>query len=195
MITRMLAYTAALALPATALAQTLNNVTVEPAQIQAGGSTTITVNFEPQDNINCGLRLHFGDGTTQDYKINQKRDLALKVPRAYSRPGTYQVMAEPKTVGLLLKCGGKNQGAVLKVAAPAQAAAPAESKAAARVRSAEASPCPEGWTLDRRSAKKKDGSFTCKAPTAGTKPPARITCPGDLTYFENVRKGVMGCRP
>lgn len=195
MITRMLAYTVALALPATALAQTLNSVTVEPAQIQAGDSVTITVNFEPQDNINCGLRLHFGDGTTQDYKINQRRDLSLRVPRAYRNAGEYQIMAEPKTVGLLLKCSGKNQGALLKVAAPAPAAAPApKATAAPKSAAASSSQCPDGWKLDKKSVRKKTGAFTCQA-APGTKITARLSCPDDLTYFENRRKGLMGCRP
>ena len=126
MIKRIFALVAALALPAFAGAQTLSEIKVEPAEIRAGESVKITVNFETEGGINCGLRLHLGDGTTVDYKINQQKDLSLTVPRAYAKAGDYRIMAEPKTVGTLLKCGGKNQTALLKVAAPpAQAGAPA----------------------------------------------------------------------
>lgn len=194
MIKRILAVTAALALPAAALAQTLIGVKVEPAEIRVGESVNITVSFETEGGINCGLRLHFGDGATTDYRINQQRDLALAVPHTYARAGDYRIMAEPKTVGTLLKCNGKNQGAVLKVAAPAPAAPAAATPPAAKPKSASASPCPEGWTLDKKSVKKKTGAFTCRA-APGTRPSARVSCPGELTYFENIRKGVMGCRP
>lgn len=187
MIKRILALAITLALPAAGMAQTLTGVKVEPAEIRAGESAKITVNFESEGAINCGLRLHFGDGAAIDYKINQQRDLSLAVPRAYTKAGEYRIMAEPKTVGLLLKCNGKNQAALLKVSSGTAAAAP---KAAA----AAAAQCPEGWTLDSKSAKRKDGSFTCRA-TPGTKITTRLSCPGDLTYFENTRKGLMGCRP
>jgi hypothetical protein len=186
MIKRIVALTVAIALPAAATAQTLRDVKVEPAEIRPGESVMITVNFDAEGTINCGLRLHFGEGAAVDYKINQQRDLSLAVPRAYAKPGEYRIMAEPKTVGLLLKCNGKNQVASLKVSSGATAAPKAAAAGAAR--------CPEGWSLDRKSARRKDGSFTCHA-APGTKVSAKLSCPGDLTYFENTRKGVIGCRP
>lgn len=186
MIRRILAYTLALALPATGLAQTLTGVKVEPAEIKAGDSAKITVSFSAEDSINCGLRLHFGDGVPGNYKINQQKDLNLVVTRAYPKAGDYRIMAEPKTVGLLLKCGGKNQTAMLRVGGPSAGA----SKAAA----AAGPQCPEGWTLDSKSVRKKTGAFTCQG-KPGTKPSRSLTCPEDLSYFENQRKGLAGCRP
>ena len=53
--------------------------------------------------------------------------------------------------------------------------------------------CPAGWTLNSKSVSKKTGAFTCQA-APGTKP-VKVSCPGDLSYFENERKGLMGCRP
>ncbi len=211
MIRNLLAITAGLALPALGFAQTLTGVTVEPAQITAGESVKVTVNFDVESSINCGLRLHFGEGPTVDYKINQKKDVPLVVPRAYRSAGDFRIMAEPKTVGTLLKCNGKNQTTLLKVAAPApapvasapeakKAAAPEKKKAAAKPAVAPkktakaASRCPNGWTLNEKSDDRKTGAFTCEA-KPGTKVARRLTCPGDLTYFENSKKGVLGCRP
>lgn len=195
MINRLIAIAAALALPAGALAQTLTEVKVEPAEIRAGESVKITVNFETERAISCGLRLHLGDGTTIDYKINQQKDLSLTVPHTYAKAGDYRIMAEPKTVGTLLKCNGKNQTTALKVAAPAATAGPAMTpRAAAALKAAAAAQCPEGWTLDKKSIRNKTGAYTCRA-APGTKLAGRPSCPGDLTYFENVKKGVMGCRP
>lgn len=208
MIKYLLAITAGLALPALVLAQTLTGVTVEPAQITAGESVKVTVNFDVEGGINCGLRLHFGEGPTVDYKINQKKDVPLVVPRAYGRAGDFRIMAEPKTVGTLLKCNGRNQTTLLKVAAAApapvasapeakKAAAPETKKAAAKPAEAPrkaASRCPDGWTLNKKSDDAKTGAFTCEA-KPGTKVARRLSCPGDLTYFENSKKGMLGCRP
>ena len=190
MIKRMLVLVAAAMLPAAAQAQTLTGVKVEPAQITAGETVKVTVNFDVEGGaINCGLRIHFGDGNTVDYKINQKKDVPLVVPRTYGTAGDYRIMAEPKTVMPILKCLGKNQAATLKVFA---AAAPAE-KGGRPARPARASPqCPEGWTLDRKSVK-KSGAYTCRA-ASGT-PAVKLACPADLGYFENVKKGLIGCRP
>jgi hypothetical protein len=104
-------------------------------------------------------------------------------------------MAEGKSQGpLLAGCGGKNQEAFIKVQAPAPAAAakPAASKPAAA--SAAAPKCPEGWTLDSKSVNRKTGAYTCTA-KAGTKPPAaKLDCTGDTGYFENAKRGQLGCR-
>ena len=192
MIKRIVAFTAALALSAVGMAQTLTGLKVEPAEIKAGDTATVTVGFSVTGGINCGLRVFFGDGPGIDYKINQQKDVPLVVPHIYSKPGEFTLMAQPQNHGTLLKCEGKSQYAKVKVAG-VMAAAP-KSGAGAPKSSADAAQCPEGWTLDSKSAKRKDGSFTCKA-AAGTKPATRVTCPGDLTYFENVRKGILGCRP
>jgi len=184
MIKRVLVLAAAALLPVGAQAQTLTGVKVEPAQIMAGETVKVTVNFDVDTAINCGLRIHFGDGNTVDYKINQKKDVPLVVPRTYAKPGDYRIMAEPKTVMPIMKCMGSNQATTLKVSAVA--AAPAQ-------KSGKASPqCPEGWKLDKKTVK-KSGAYTCRAPS-GT-PAVKLSCPADLGYFENVRKGQIGCRP
>ncbi len=194
MITHKFVLTLALALPTTALAQLLTGVTVDPSEIQAGGAARITVNFDVEGPINCGLRVHFGDGTTGDYKINQTKDVPLVVTYTYSKAGDYRIMAEPKTVGTLLKCGGRNQLAMVKVAAVPAVVAPTPTVASPKPAAAAGSRCPEGWKLDRKSVNKKTGAFTCRA-APGTMTPGKLACPGDLTYFENEKKGVLGCRP
>jgi hypothetical protein len=191
-------------LPAAAHAQFVTSIKLEPPQIQAGQETKITVNFDKPEP-NCGLRLHFGDGVTRDFKINQKKDVPLVVTYKYDKAGDFRVMTEPKREGMIGGCGRKNVEAFIKVAAAPAAAAPAaaapakaapakaKAKAAPAKAAAPAPECPGGWTLDKASVR-KNGAYTCKAP-AGTKlPQARGSCPGDLTYFENEKKGLLGCR-
>jgi len=191
---RRFAFAVALALPAAAWAQFIANVTVEPAQLKPGETAKITVNFDLAGSkaANCGLRLHYGDGTTQDFKINQTKDVPLVTTRSWSAPGDFRVMAEGKAQGALMAgCGGKNQEFFVKVAAPPAAAKPAAKPATA---GAAAPRCPDGWTLDAKSVNRKTGAYTCAA-KAGTKPPAaKLECPGDTGYFENAKRGQLGCR-
>jgi len=136
MIRRAFVLVCIAALPLAAWGQLLANVKLEPQEIKPGASVKITVNFDVTGGINCGLRVHFGDGNTQDYKVNQKKDVPLVVTRQYAQAGEYRVKAEPKTIGLLGGCGGRNQETVLKVVAPpapppvAAAPAPAAQKTA-----------------------------------------------------------------
>ena len=185
-------------LPAAAHAQFVTGIKLEPPQIQAGQETKITVNFNTP-TPNCGLRLHFGDGVTRDFKINQRKDVPLVVTYKYDKAGEFRVMTEPKREGMMAACGRKNEEAFIKVAAAPAAAAPAAAakapahKAAPAKAAAVAPQCPGGWALDKASVR-KNGAYTCKAQAGAKLPQARGNCPGDLTYFENEKKGVLGCR-
>lgn len=195
MLHRILAIATAALLPIPAAGQLVAGIKVEPAQVRPGDNVKITVNFDVSGGINCGLRVHFGDGNTQDYKINQQKDVPLVVARQYAKAGEFRVKAEPKTQGMTMKCGGKNQGATLRVVAPAAPVATAAAVAGKQAAPAPASQCPPDWTLVPKSANRKTGAFTCTA-KAGTKlPDARLTCPGELSYFENAKKRQLGCKP
>ena len=186
---RQLTFAAAMLFCAAAAAQTLAGIKLEPAGAKVGEPVTITGSFTNADSPNCNVRLHFGDGQTQDFKINQLKDVPLVATRSYAKAGQYQVMLEPKTALPTLKCVGNNQTAMLTVAAPMPAAAPMAKLAAA------APSCPEGWKLDAKSINKKSGAFTCTARIGTPLPLARLECPGPLGYFENKSRGQLGCRP
>lgn len=175
-------------LPGLAAAQTLTGVTAEPKDVRAGQPVTITSTFEDFENPNCGLRLHFGDGQQTDYKVNQPKDLPLVVTHTYDKPGSYEIMAEPKRNGMILGCTGKNQRIKVNVAAAASAPAPAPAAASGPA-------CPDGWKLDAKSVNKKTGAFTCTAKAGTAAPASKLACPGDLGYFENAKKGQLGCKP
>lgn len=196
-----------------AAAQTISSITVDPATARAGTPVKVTVELSSAENPNCNLRVHFGDGTTRDFKVNQVKDVPVVATHTYAAAGSYRVMAEGKTALPVLKCTGSNQVAMLKVeaAAPAAAAAattpatsttpaaaPATANAPATAGAASAKPapgCPAGWKLDPKSVNKKTGAYACTA-KAGTAPPAsKLECKAPLGYFENQSKGQLGCRP
>lgn len=168
-------------------AQTLSGIQLEPPIAKVGEPVKITVTYDKADNPNCNTRLYFGDGKTQDFKINQTKDVPLIASATYAKPGTYKVMAEGKTALPMLKCLGKNQVAMLKVEAPAPAAT-----AAAK---AMGPSCPDGWKLDAKSVSKKTGAFTCTAKAGTALPSAKLECAAPLGYFENKSKGQLGCKP
>lgn len=187
-----------------AQAQTLNGIKVEPANAKVGEAVKITASFDATESANCGLRLHFGDGQVEKVRINKASEMPYVISRTYAKAGSYKVEAEPTTAGTTLKCSGKRQSAMLTVVAPAPVAAPAAAPAAPAAAAASApkaaaaakptTPCPEGWTLAKPGVSKKTQAFTCTA-KAGTKiPEPKLACPGDLTYFDNSKKGQLGCR-
>ena len=174
---------AALSLAALPLAaQTLQSVKVEPATARPGETVTVTAAFDISNGLNCNVRFHFGDGSTEDHKVNQEKDANLAIQHTYAKAGTYTVKIEPKTAMPAFKCIGKNQEAVVKVMAPA----------AAGIASAS---CPAGWKMQPRSVNRKTGAYTCTARAGTAAPAARPQCPGSLSYFENSKKGQLGCRP
>ncbi len=182
------ALAATMLLCAAAAAQTLSGIKLEPASAKVGEPVTITGSFTNADSPNCNVRLHFGDGQTQDFKINQLKDVPLVATRSYAKAGQYQVMLEPKTALPTLKCVGNNQTAMLTVAAPMPAAAPMAKLTAA------APSCPEGWKLNTKSVNKANGAYTCGAKIGTPLPLTRLECPAPLGYFENKSRGQLGCK-
>jgi hypothetical protein len=188
---------AALALAAaagSASAQTLKDVKVDLAQAQVGQTVTATVGLEASGLPNCGLRVRWGDGAVTERKINDAKEIPFVTTHAYAKPGDYTVVVDPGKVGGSLGCVGKNATAVVKVLAPVAAVvAPAAAASAAKV--AAGPTCPDGWKLNAKSVVKKTGAFTCNAKAGTAVPDKKPACQGDLTYFENSKKGLLGCRP
>ena len=182
--------TALLALAAFAVqAQTLTGVKVEPAEAKVGEPVKITADFELKDNMtNCNVRVAYGEGDPEsDHKINQMKDVPLVLSHTYTKPGTFTVKITPRNNMPMLKCTGSDKTTVVKVVAPVVAtAAPAAATAPA---------CPEGWKLDKKSVSKKTGAFTCTAKAGTAAPAGKLACAGTLGYFENTKKGQLGCRP
>jgi hypothetical protein len=189
MIRKTMIVAAAAAWSACAVAQTLSGIKLEPPVAKAGQPVRITATFDNAETPNCNVRLYFGDGKTQDFKINQAKDVPLVATYTYAKAGDYKVMAEGKTAAPMLKCVGKNQTAMLKIEAVTPVAATAPMVKAA------APACPTGWKLDAKSVSRKTGAFTCSAKAGTALPSAKLDCAAPLGYFENKSKGQLGCRP
>ena len=102
-----------------AQAQTLLSVKAEPASAKTGEAVKISAQFDLSKAQNCNVRIHFGDGTTTDARINQEKDANLVLSHAYDKAGSYTVMVEPKTKLPTLKCTGGNEKTVVTITASA----------------------------------------------------------------------------
>lgn len=187
-MTRLPLLALAVAAAAPSYAQTLKGVTLEPAAVKVGENVTIRAGFELGDTPNCAVRIHFGDAAITEAKINQAKDATLAVTHRYARPGQYTIMVEPKRVGATLKCQGPNARAQLSVTASTAAAPTARQGSPAPA-------CPPGWTLDSKSVNARTGAFRCNAAPGAPAPATRLSCPGTLSYVENLRKGLIACQP
>ena len=158
MTVRRLAIAALAFAAGTASAQMLSGASLDRGTIKAGEKVTLTAQLEVMSGTNCGLRVHWGDGAQQDFKINQAKDVPLVATHTYAKAGSYKVKVEPKTQGMTtMKCGGKNQEAALTVTAAAPAAKP----------KAKAPPLPPMAGSKGPAAKSEPGKKPSKAKDSG----------------------------
>jgi hypothetical protein len=172
--------------------QTLKSVALEAAQIKPGDSAKATIITDMSTGGNCALKVHWGDGQFTETKINQEKDATMVLTHAYAKAGKFDIMVEPKRVGAVLKCLGNNQKVSLTVVEPPK---PVVAEAAKPVLLSAKNACPAGWKITAAGLNAKTKAFTCTAKVNTPAPEVKTTCPGDLTYFENTKKGQLGCKP
>lgn len=170
-------------------AQLLGAITANPMSAKVGEPVTITANIDVVGGNYCGFVVGFGDGTTQDGVSDTNNKVPLVVQHTYSKPGTYHVTLGGRNVQNHPNCAGPERAVDITITGAA-AAAPAAKAAAAGDPA-----CPAGWKLVPKSFNKKTGAFSCSAKPGTAVPEAKPACSGDLTYFENAKKGQLGCRP
>lgn len=117
----------ALAGPGTSWAQLneprniLSEIQVEPDRLmlEEGKQATVSVKLSG-DATYCGLRIEYGDGETENVKIDNSRGL---FPRAfshtYTRPGEFEIRAFGEKVTNHYPCGGKLSARVAVVSSAA----------------------------------------------------------------------------
>jgi hypothetical protein len=182
-------------LAGTVSAQTLKGIKLDMAQAQVGQTVTATVTLESNTPPNCGLRVRWGDGAVTERKINDAKEMPFVTTHTYAKAGDFTVVADPGKVGGSLGCVGKNASAVVKVVAPPPPPAPAAPASAMKTAAPAGPVCPEGWKLDPKSVVKKTGAYGCTAKAGTAAPDKKPMCPGELTYYENSKKGILGCKP
>ena len=169
--------------------QMIGGVTVSPATAKVGEPVTVTANVDVVNGNYCGFAVFYGDGKNVESYSDVKKPTPFVTTHVYDKPGTYTLSMGGRHVESHPNCGGGDKFATVTVtegAKPATAAAPAAGAKAAAV-------CTAPWQLSGK-LNAKTGAFTCKAKSGTPLPTAKAVCPGDLTYFENAKKGQFGCR-
>ena len=200
-------------LVACAHAQMLGGLTVSPPSAKVGEPVTVTANIDVISANYCGFIVFFGDGTSVDGVVDLNKPPPFVVSHTYTKAGQYTLNLGGRSVQSHPNCGGADKSATVTIveapkpvaaapaapavaprAEPAKPVAAAKEPAIAAVATA-ATVCSGSWKLVPKSFVKKTGAYTCSAKAGTELPSPKAACPGDLTYFENAKKGQFGCRP
>ena len=175
----------ALGLFGAAQAQVLDTITASPMNAKVGEPVTITANIGVLSANYCGFVVGFGDGSFKDAVSDASTPVPLVLTKTYDKPGSYHITLGGKNVQNHPNCGGAERAVDITVSGTAKAAA-APGKAAGA--------CAAPWKMAGK-ANAKTGAFTCAAKPGTAMPATKPTCNGDLSYFENAKKGQYGCKP
>jgi hypothetical protein len=176
-------------------AQVLGTISVSPQNAKVGEPVKVTATIDVLNSNYCGFVVSYGDGTSLDGVSDAQTAGPFVSTHTYTKAGTYSVTLGGRNVQSHPNCGGGEKAAPLTVVQSSNAAAGQGAAVAAAQAPAHAGGCPANWKLVPKSSNKKTGAFTCTAKPGTVLPATNPTCPGDLTYFENAKKRVLGCRP
>jgi hypothetical protein len=168
-------------------AQLIGSVSVNPATVKAGEPVTVTANVDVLNSNFCGFGVFFGDGKNIESYSDVNKPTPFVTTHVYDKPGTYTISMGGRHVESHPNCGGGDKFATVTVTeAPKTAAAVSAKPTAATV-------CTLPWKLVTNSFSTKTGAYTCSAKVGTALPASKPVCPGDLSYFENAKKGQFGC--
>lgn len=179
----------------TAHAQLIGSVTASPATVKAGEPVTVTANVDVMSGNYCGFAVFYGDGKTADSYSDVSHPTPFITTHVYDKPGTYTLSMGGRNVESHPNCGGGDKFATVTVTEGAKPAAVLAPVAVANPAAAGmATLCVAPWKLSGKF-NVKTGAYTCVAKAKTPLPEHKQMCQGDLTYFENAKKGQYGCKP
>jgi hypothetical protein len=173
-------------LAANAHAQIIGGITVTPQVVKVGEAVTVTATVDVGSSNYCGFIVFYGDGASAESFSDYTKTGPFVTTHTYAKPGEYTLSMGGRHVQSRPNCGGADRFAVVKVGRAPQSMVAAKSKVA--------SVCPVGWKLVPKSFNAKTQAFACTAKPGTAAPGVKVVCSGDLTYYENVKKGQLGCR-
>ena len=174
---------------ASAQAQMLGGISVSPATVKAGQPVTVTATIDVIQGNYCGYAVFYGDGAVKDGVSDVSNVGPFVSTHTYAKAGTYTVSMGGRHVQSHPNCGGADKSTTVVVT---EGDKPMAAKAAMPVA---ASVCPDKWKLVPKSSNAKTGAFACSAKPGTALPETKPVCKGELTYYENGKKGQLGCRP
>lgn len=167
-------------------AQVLGAITATPTAAKVGEPVTVSATIDVGSANYCGFVVGFGDSTFKDGVSDVSNATPLVLTHTYAKAGAYHVTLGGKNVQNHPNCGGPERAVDITVTGAATPAKPMPLKPA--------DVCAKGWKLSGK-LNAKTGSFTCAAKAGTALPAEKPVCKGDLSYFENAKKGQYGCKP
>jgi hypothetical protein len=167
-------------------AQVLGAITATPTAAKVGEPVTVSATIDVVNANYCGFVVGFGDGAFKDAVSDVSNATPLVLTHTYAKPGSYHVTLGGKNVQNHPNCGGPERAVDITVAGPAAPATAVPLKPS--------DVCAKGWKLSGK-LNAKTGTFTCAAKAGTALPAEKPVCKGDLSYFENAKKGQYGCKP
>ena len=170
-------------------AQLVGSVTATPATVKVGEPVTVTANVDVVSGNYCGFIVFYGDGRSVDGFSDISHPTPSVTTHVYDKPGTYSLSMGGRNVESHPNCGGGDKFATVTVTGTAnpQATLPEKMPVAASI-------CPAPWKLSGK-VNAKTGAYGCVAKAKTALPDPKPQCSGDLSYYENVKKGQYGCKP
>ena len=178
----------------TAHVQLIGSVTASPASVKVGEPVTVTAKVDVVSGNYCCFVVFYGDGKSADGYSDVSHAGRMVTTHVYEKPGTYTLSMGGRNVESHPNCGGGDKFATVTVTEAAKAAAAVMPAKPAMTAAPAGSVCAAPWKLSGK-VNVKTGAYTCMAKAKTTLPDPKPMCPGDLTYFENAKKGQFGCRP
>lgn len=176
-------------------AQMIGGVTASPSTVKAGEPVTVTANVDVKGGNFCGFAVFYGDGKNIESYSDDKKPTPFVTTHIYEKPGTYTISMGGRHVESHPNCGGGDKFATVTVTEAAKPAmAPVAANPGGMAKPGAGTPCVAPWTLSGK-VNAKTGAYTCVAKAKTPLPNPKPMCPGDLTSFENAKKGRYGCRP
>lgn len=184
-------------LAASAHAQFIGGLSVNPQTAKTGEPVTVTATIDVTSNNFCGFIVFFGDGTSIEGASDAKTPPPYNFAHTYAKPGQYSLSMGGRHVQSHPNCTGPDKTATVTITEapkPVIAAPVVPAPVAKPVQVTAANVCPESWKVVPKSFNAKSGAFSCSAKPGTALPAVKAVCVGDLTYFENAKKGQFGCR-
>jgi len=170
-------------------AQLVGSVTATPATVKVGEPVTVTANVDVVSGNYCGFAVFYGDGRSADGYSDAGHPTPSVTTHVYDKPGTYSISMGGRNVESHPNCGGGDKFATVTVTGVAKPLTTMPDKTAVA-----ASICPAPWKLSGK-VNAKTGAYGCVAKAKTALPDPKPQCSGDLSYYENVKKGQYGCKP
>jgi hypothetical protein len=178
-------------------AQMVGGVTASPTSVKVGEPVTVTANVDVKSSNYCGFAVFYGDGKNIESYSDVGHPTPLVSTHVYDKPGTYRISMGGRHVESHPNCGGGDTFATVTVTdagKPVATTSTAPIAVAKPIPAVTAPVCVAPWKLSGKF-NAKTGAYTCVAKAKTALPDVKPMCQGDLSYFENAKKGQYGCRP